>query len=185
MTAVFLWAWDTRGLSPGNYSLQFTLSPDNQTWIETVYLGEPFSGTPQTWQERDTECCRIHYISGTATARDNDRLARIVDERANLAAQQLGYSTALTPDSKDLLDINIISRILGQSGFSGSEMIISYSDENCTAADIGILIQHKLIHRMDAALGGDFHPILFVEGLAVYLTSGHYKVEPVVLQAAI
>ena len=38
---------------------------------------------------------------------------------------------------------------------------------------------------MDAALGGDYRPIMLVEGLAVFLTGGHYEPEPVVLQAAI
>ena len=184
-TAVFLWAWNTRGLSPGDYDLQFSISPDNQTWTETVHLGKPFSGAPQTWQERDTQCCRIHYISGTAAARDIDKLTAIVDQRAKLAAQQLGYSLMQTPDSGDLLDINFVPRILGQGGFTGSEVIIAYSDENYTASDIGIIIQHELIHRIDAILGGDFRPRMLVEGLAVYLTGGHYKVEPIVMQAAI
>ncbi len=185
MTAVFLWSWDTRGLTPGDYSLRFTISPDNQTWTEIVHLGEPPSGMPQTWQERDTECCRIHYISGTAAARDIDRLAQIVDERARIAAQQLGYSLTQTQNPGDLLDINLIPRVLGQGGFTGKEVIISYSDENYTAGELGIIIQHELIHRMDAALGGDYRPIVLVEGLAVYLTGGHYVPEPVVLQAAI
>ncbi len=182
-TAVFLWAWDTRGIPPGDYHLRFTISPDNQVWTEVVHLGEPLSGAAQTWQERDTECCRIHYISATAAARDIDHLAQIVDERARTAARQLGYS--LTQNSGDLLDINLIPRELGQGGFTGKEVIISYSDEDYTAGDIGIIIQHELIHRMDVALGGDYRPILLVEGLAVYLTGGHYEPEPVVLQAAI
>ena len=184
-TAVFLWAWDTRGLSPGDYSLRFTIKPGNLTWTEIVHLGKPFSAASQIWQERDTQCCRIHTISGTAAARDIDHLAAIVDERARLAAQQLGYSLEQGPDSGNLLDINIIPRVLGQGGFTGSEVTVSYGDENYMPSDIGIIIQHELIHRMDAALGGDYRPIMLAEGLAVYLTGGHYKMEPVVSQAAI
>jgi hypothetical protein len=41
-----------------------------------------------------------------------------------------------------------------------------------------------MIHAIDGHLGGDFRPTIFVEGLAVYMTGGHYKPEPLMPQAA-
>jgi hypothetical protein len=41
-----------------------------------------------------------------------------------------------------------------------------------------------MIHDIDGQLGGDFRPTIFVEGLAVYMTGGHYKPEPLMPRAA-
>jgi hypothetical protein len=41
-----------------------------------------------------------------------------------------------------------------------------------------------MIHEIDGHLGGDFRPTIFVEGLAVYMTGGHYKPEPLMPRAA-
>jgi hypothetical protein len=41
-----------------------------------------------------------------------------------------------------------------------------------------------MIHVIDAHLGGDFRPTMFVEGLAVYMSGGHYKPEPLLPRAA-
>jgi hypothetical protein len=41
-----------------------------------------------------------------------------------------------------------------------------------------------MIHAIDVHLGGDFRPTIFVEGLAVYMTGGHYKPEPLMPRAA-
>jgi hypothetical protein len=41
-----------------------------------------------------------------------------------------------------------------------------------------------MIHAIDGHLGGDFRPTIFVEGLAVYMSGGHYKLEPLIPRAA-
>jgi hypothetical protein len=41
-----------------------------------------------------------------------------------------------------------------------------------------------MVHTIDGQLGGDFRPTIFVEGLAVYMTGGHYKFEPLMPRAA-
>jgi hypothetical protein len=49
--------------------------------------------------------------------------------------------------------------------------------------DIESVIQHELVHRIDAELGGELRPTVLVEGLAVYITGGHYKPEPILNRA--
>jgi hypothetical protein len=185
--ATLLWIWDTSHLSPGDYLLQFTLTPGDQTWQETVHLGAPPPGPAPVWLERDTACCRLHYIYGSAAERDINALAQLVEERAHLAASLLGYDLAKGDNlAKEggKLDIDLIPRVLGQGGFTSDEVIVTYSDENYVRSDIGVILQHELTHRIDALLGGDFKPLILMEGLAVYLTGGHYKIEPVLLEAA-
>jgi hypothetical protein len=41
-----------------------------------------------------------------------------------------------------------------------------------------------MIHTLDGQLGGDFRPTILIEGLAVYLSGGHYKLEPFMPRAA-
>ncbi len=185
--AVLLWAWNTQGLAPGDYSLQFTLTPGSVTWRETVQLGAAPAGDSPTWLQRETQCCILHAISGTAAARDMDQLARLVDERAYQVASLLGADLEqliAAPASGGKLDINLIPRVLGQGGFTSSEVTVTYSDDSYIGSDAAIIIQHELTHRIDAMLGGDLRPLILEEGLAVYLTGGHYKIEPVMLQAA-
>ncbi len=175
-----LWAWDTQGLSAGDYQIQYSIRPGGQSWVETIHLAQAPDDIPVTWLERETDCCRIHYLSGTAAARDIDLLAQQVDARARVAAQLLGYQPALPKK----LDVNFVPRVLGQGGFAAEEVTVSYSDESYTGTDAGVLIQHELTHRLDAEMGGDLRPLMWAEGIAVYLTGGHYKPEPVLLRAA-
>ena len=175
-----LWAWDTRELSAGDYQIQYSIEPGGDAWTETVRLNKPPAEAPAAWLERDTLCCRLHFLSGTDAARDVDALAQQVDERAQAAAQRLGYD--LLPQKK--VDVNFVPRVLGQGGFAANEVTVSYADDNYAGTDVGMLIQHELTHRMDAELGGELRPTMWAEGIAVYLTGGHYKPEPVLLRAA-
>lgn len=187
--AVFLWAWDTHGLNPGRYQLQFVFNGGAQTWLESLDLRPAPAGSQPQWIEHDTTCCRLHAISGTAAARDLDQLAPAIDARAQANASRMGYD--LTGNSKNggspptfhKLDIDLIPRVLGQGGFTSDEVIVSYNDHLYIQMDVETVIQHELVHRIDAELGGDLRPTLLAEGLAVYLSGGHYKPEPILGRA--
>lgn len=186
-SAVLLWAWDTRGLPAGDYPLQFTLIPDQTTWQEIVHLQEPYVTSQRVWLERETQCCRLHYISGTDADRDINLLAQVVDERAQKVANWLqneGLDLPKALPGGNKLDVNLIPRVLGQGGFASNEATVSYGDQNYLGNDPAMLIQHELTHRIDASLGGELRPLILAEGLAVYLTGGHYKPEPIFLRAA-
>jgi hypothetical protein len=47
-----------------------------------------------------------------------------------------------------------------------------------------MVIHHELVHILDYRLGGDLRPSLLVEGLAVYVSGGHFKPEPLLPRAA-
>jgi hypothetical protein len=57
-------------------------------------------------------------------------------------------------------------------------------DRNYASTSWALVVHHEMIHAIDGHLGGDFRPTIFVEGLAVYETGGHYKPEPLMPRAA-
>jgi hypothetical protein len=186
----YLWAWNTDGLAPGDYPLRFTLTPGDTAWVETVHLLPAPPGPTATWQLRVTECCNLHYFSGTAAERDIDQLAQTIDARAHLARQALrmddenSKSPQVAGRQKEKIEINLVPRLLGQGGFAAEEITVTYADDNPANTDAGMVIQHELTHILDGQMGGDERPLIFVEGIAVYLTGGHYHPEPVLLRAA-
>lgn len=181
--AVLQWAWDTQGLAPGYYAVEFSLLPGGETWVDSVYLAEGTQIQPR-WLVRETACCRLHYLSGSDAERDMDQLALIIEQQASSVAARLGYYPELRkPAISSKVEINFVPRVLGQGGFTGDEVIISYSDQNYIRTDLAMVVHHELVHRLDAALGAKLRPTMLAEGLAVYLSGGHYKKEPLLLRA--
>lgn len=180
--ATMIWAWDTDGYEPGDYALTFTLEPEGMVWTETVTL-LPQSALPSPepearWKTARSMYCTLHYITGTAAERDLPQLLREADEQARDAVNRMGV------EFTDPITITLLSRVLGHGGFAGDEISISYLDRNYAGSNFGLVLHHEMIHILDARLGGDFRPSLFVEGLAVYQSGGHFKPEALMPRAA-
>jgi hypothetical protein len=188
-----LWAWDTHNFAPGEYRLKYSLLPEDRSWEETVLLDSPAPGPVVKWETRETDCCILHYFSGSDAERDIIRLADMFDDRARMVKERLYYDTYLAasrlkhaqaPAVPAKLQINLIPRLLGQGGFASDEITVTYADENPAVSDVDLIIQHELTHRLDNDLGGENRPLMLMEGLAVYLSGGHYKPEPLFFRAA-
>jgi hypothetical protein len=178
--ATLMWAWDTRGLASGNYTLTYRIHPDGLQGSLTIRL-HPASDRPQAgshWAVAQNDCCLVHYITGTAVERDLDDLLRMLDEQAAMASRSLNVEFG------DPILINLLPRVLGHGGFASDEISVSYLDRNYASNNTAMVIHHELIHILDARLGGELRPTLLVEGLAVYLTGGHFKKEPLMERAA-
>ena len=181
--ATLWWIWNTRDLKPGRYTLTFTRLPDNFTWAETVSL-RPAGQLPPPepdahWASTTTECCKLYYITGTAAERDIATLSQEADAQSAAVADQM--------DSKPnrRIDLVFMSRLVGHGGFTWDGIIyISYLDGNYIGNDIPILFHHEFVHYYDSAKGDNYRPSFFQEGLAVYLSGGHFKPEPLVARAA-
>ncbi len=78
----------------------------------------------------------------------------------------------------------LLPRLLGHGGFASREIAVSYLDRNYMAGDEATILHHEIIHILDSRLGGDLRPSALVEGLAVYLSGGHFKPEPILPRAA-
>lgn len=180
--ATLWWAWNTRDLKPGNYTLTFTRLPDNTTWTETFSL-HPADLVPSPeptahWVSTTTVCCNLYYITGTAAERDIAALSQEADEQSAAVSTQMGSSL------NERINIILISRVVGHGGFTWSGIYTSYLDENYIGNDMSILFHHEFVHYYDGALGGGYLPAMLQEGLAVFLTGGHFKPEPLGPRAA-
>jgi hypothetical protein len=180
--ATMVWAWDTKGMDPGLHMLSFDVKPQAITWTQPVNL-LPANALPPDeatahWASTQTDCCRVFYITNTSSERDLPALTTTIDTQAQDAIQQMeaNFTQPIT--------ITIIPRVLGNGGFTSSEISVSYLDRNYLSNSWSMVVHHEMIHVIDSTLGGDFRPTIFVEGLAVYLTGGHYKPEPLMPRAA-
>ncbi len=180
--AALWWVWNTRDLKPGAYKLTFTVLPSNVHWEETIDL-RPSSQVPAPeadahWASTTTTCCTIYYITGTDAARDISTLSNIADEQSAAVAGQ--FHTQL----KDKITLVFMSRVIGNGGFTLNAVYVSYLDQNYIDNDMNIILHHEFVHVVDGQMGGTFLPPIFEEGLAVYLTGGHFKPEPIAPRAA-
>ena len=180
--ATMLWVWDTRGLEPGSHTLAFTVQPSGPTWTETVTL-QPESAVPAPeprahWAIARSKCCVLNYITGTAAERDLPSLLTQADEQANDAIQHMGI------DFSAPITVTLVPRLLGQGGFANGEITVSYLDRNYGSSNFTLILHHEMIHTLDGRLGGELRPTLLQEGLAVYMSGGHYKPEQQLPRAA-
>jgi hypothetical protein len=180
--ATIPWAWDTAGLTPGDYTLNFAVLPDGPAWSEVIHLHptadlplpEPFA----RWETVETACCRLHFITGTEAERDLDEIVMAANAAARKASQQVGIWFERS------VSITLVPRVVGHGGFASDEIYISYLDRNYAGNDLPQVLLHEMIHVLDGQLGGELRPSILVEGLAVYLSGGHFKREPIFPRAA-
>lgn len=184
------WAWQLPSLS-GTEQLTLTLHvppgipdpdlsdnvlivPVNLLSLDALVPPEP--GT--RWTSAETTGFRLYYLTGTAAERD--LTAIIAEARAAYADV-----TAHFAPGDALVDIYLLDRVIGQGGYASSEWVaISYTNRQYTPVNLGMVLRHELVHRLDNALGCDAGPSLLREGLAVYVSGGHYVVESVPHKAA-
>lgn len=177
--ATFWWTWDTENLPAGEHTVSFSILPDGKSWHETIELlpteERPFAQA--SWVSTTTECCTLAYITGTAAERDIDILKKIVDELAVQANERL------QSENKSNINITFMPRLLGHGGFVSNGIYVTYMDGNITGNITNQVILHEMVHSMDRSLGGKLLPAMLVEGLAVYLSGGHFKNEALLPRA--
>ncbi len=180
--AALIWAWDTKTFSPGAHTISYGVTPQGYAWTDQVTLlpasDMPAKQAEAKWAETKTQCCTVFYITETASQRDLSSLSALVDAQAQDAIQKMSSNFS------EPITITLLSRLLGNGGFTSTEISVSYLDRNYASTDWALVVHHEMIHAIDGHLGGDFRPTIFVEGLAVYMTGGHYKPEPLMPRAA-
>ena len=183
MQATFNWVWDTTHLESGEYQFEFAVQPDGPTWKETVTLLPAVkvpSPEPQArWETIVLECCEVHFITGTEFARNLPELLDLIEQQAKDAVQRIGI------EFDERIPITALPRVLGHGGFASNEIYVSYSDSNYAGNDLSQVLHHEMIHILNGRLGGEVRPPLLVEGLAVYLSDGHFKKEPLHQKAGV
>jgi hypothetical protein len=180
--ATFFWVWDTAGLEAGPHTLTFSLLPGEFSWAETVSLlpaaEVPYPEPDASWENITSDCCIIHYITGTDAHRDIETLAEMADTEAAKVEERFG---ALFEQK---IPLTFLPRVLGHGGFASDGLYVSYLDQNYAGSATRQVVYHEMVHWLDFQQGGDLRPSILVEGLAVYLSGGHFKEEPILPRAA-
>jgi hypothetical protein len=180
-------ALDTTNLS-GHHMLKLTTADGrlNETYSFEVLPADqrPANEEGAAWMVNETNCCKLHYISETAAARDIEFIA----EHFQQGAKDFARITGTTIDPK--LDVYIIDRIWGNGGFGGNgEVVISYTDRFYGPSIGGVGLEttarHEFTHAAGIGLKMTGNGVNFSgEGLAVYVAGGHYKPEPLAERGA-
>ncbi len=180
--ATLEWFWDTAGVEAGAHDVSISISPWDVTWTETIMLmPRELMGYPEAeaeWLVEESDCCLVYYLSNTAADRDILALVESADEQAQDVINKFGI------DFTEPIEIILMSRVIGHGGFAAGEINISYLDRNYAGSDFDLVLHHEMVHILDARLGGELRPSILAEGLAVYLTGGHFKPEPLMPRAA-
>ncbi len=182
--AVFEWAWDTANQT-GDHEIRVVLdeadtlqqgdeNPDNNvvvfpTTVRAATL-RPTADAAAEWVTAETSCCVAHVVSDTAAARDFNMLLDELERSVQLAANRLNVTATRK------LEVYFIDRVVGQGGFAGSDMVVSYVDRPYAGGGLRELLVHEAVHVLDQ----EFAPRRIsplAEGLAVWVTGGHYKAE--------
>ncbi|MEM7117463.1 MAG: hypothetical protein AAF614_33835 [Chloroflexota bacterium] len=188
---VFEWAWNTTDLV-GEHEVRVVLDrddtiqvgdedPTNNQVSFTVLVRDRGDLPPDeqnaTWVTAETSCCTIHTISGTAAYRDLPELSAAVETAVSTAAARLNE----TPDRK--INIYFVERVIGQGGYAGSAIVVSYLDRQYAGNGLNELLVHEAAHIIDQQFAP--HRLQFLaEGLAVWTANGHYKNEDLVQRNA-
>ena len=180
--ATFYWVWDTRGLKSGVHTLTFSVRPAGLTWNEDVSL-LPVADVPSPepdahWETAESACCTIYYVSGTDAARDIESLKAIADADATDVAQRIGVKFT------DKIPLTFLPRVLGQGGFTSNAIYVSYLDQNYAGSTAKQIVHHEMVHWLDAQIRAKARLSMLQEGLAVYFSDGHFKIEPIPARAA-
>ncbi len=181
------WAWDTRGLKgvgvvtvwldPADRIQVGDEDPTNNVVTLTVPLLHPSRLPPveaaASWITRTSDCCVIHYLSGTAADRDMPAILATTDRAVQSVQAQLDARLSQP------LQVYLIDRVIGQGGYAGAALALSYLDRDYTAVDLETIMRHEATHVLDRTMGGEAVPSLLREGLAVWIAGGHYRQEPI------
>ena len=174
-------ALDTHSLT-GIHTLHISTADQvvNQSYLFEVLPASqrPAIENTAVWMEYKIHCCTMHYLSGTAAARDIDFIAAHFQNAAEY------ISTLSGEDVNAKLDIYLIDRMLGNGGFGGNgQLLVSYTDRYygpvVGAVGLDTLARHEISHTVDIfhlANSGDGIDFNY-EGLAVFIAGGHYKPE--------
>lgn len=188
---LFEWAWDTTD-GTGEHLVHVILdrydtvtlgdeNRDNNQVTLTVPVLDPQTLPPNernaTWVLAETDCCFIHVVSGTAAYRDLPDLSVQVETAVQQAAARL------EEELNRKIDIYLIDRVIGQGGYAGNSVVISYLDRQYASRGFEQVLIHEAVHIIDRQFAPD-RITFMAEGLAVWGSGGHYKPEDIEQRAA-
>lgn len=175
--AVFYWILDTTVNNPGFLQFVFTVPEMGLTWTDGIHLLPTPDNRTSEWAVVHSACCTIHTLTGSDAENDIEKIMQILDERTEIAFSQ--FLPGQSSDRNTITDpfsIVLIPIVVGHGGFATHEAVMTYSERNWAGIEFEILAHHEIVHVIDRQINTEGpRPSLFVEGIAVYLSGGHYK----------
>ncbi len=184
--AIFYWFLNTEYFQPGFIRFRFTIPDLEETWTAGINLLPTPPDRGARWETVHTDCCTLHYISGTDAAQDIESLQAVVQQEVSSALTQF-FPDGIPSDFalEHPLILNIVPIAVGHGGFASDEAVVTYSHRNWLGSNFATLIHHEIVHVLDRQLNDEGpRPRLLSEGLAVYLSGGHYQPEDIVSRGA-
>lgn len=188
---LFEWAWDTTD-ETGEHLVHVILDrydtvtagdenrENNQVELSVSVL-DPLTLPPNernaTWVSAETNCCTIHVVSGTAAYRDLPELLVQVETAVQQAALRLEEELSRK------IDVYLVDRVIGQGGYAGNAVVISYLDRQYASRGFEQVLIHEAVHIIDRQFAPE-RITFMAEGLAVWGSGGHYKPEDIDQRAA-
>jgi hypothetical protein len=175
--AVFYWFFDTHETEPGFLDFLFSLPARDISWTQGVHLLPDSGSRDAAWSVSYSQCCTLHYLTGTDAEADLAQITETVEERSAIALSQFAAAGVLDESPlTEPLSIVLIPVVVGHGGFATDEAVLTYAHDNWTGIEFGILAHHEMVHVIDRLVNTEGpRPAIFVEGLAVYLSGGHYQ----------
>lgn len=175
--ASFYWIADTQALDPGFLSFQFTIPVLEVSWTEGIHLLPNPGNRTAEWSVSHSPCCTVQYLTGTDAQNDLMEITAVLEKRSALALAQFAEAGVLSENPlTEPLPIVLIPVVIGHGGFATDEAVLTYTHRNWTGIDFEILAHHEIVHVIDRLINTEGpRPSILVEGLAVYLSGGHYR----------
>jgi hypothetical protein len=175
--AEFYWILDTDSFQPGYIQFRFEIPEVNRSWQEGINLLPPKIGESQGWAFVETNWGQIYFVEGTDAARDITQIQEIVEETIDETLNQF-FPDGIPQENplKDDINLVLVPAIIGHGGFATDMAVVTYTDRNWVGSSFETIIHHELVHVLDRKLNNDGpRPSILSEGIAVYLSGGHYR----------
>lgn len=176
---MFASAIDTTGLL-GDHMLRVEATVDGSSIeVSQAFTVHPDSQRPPQersarWVPVEAGCCTVYVLESTAADRDIALLTSIIEDTTDEVEQRFGLEIA--PIDLVLLDV-----LWGNGGYAGGEVAISYLDRDFgprTADTVALTFVHEFTHAISRSLDGTHTPWPLNEAMAVFITGGHFKDQP-------
>src|SRR5690606_14267593 len=119
---------------------------NNQVAIPVVVqdaAAKPAAERSATWGTAETDCCVVRVVSGTAAYRDLTELLAQIDTAVSQSTNIMGISV------EDKLDIYLVDRVIGQGGYAGNDVVVSYLDRQYASQGFYQVMVHESTHILD------------------------------------
>ncbi len=144
------------------------------------------AGIEPAWVISQTKRFRFHYPANSAAERDRFEIGALAES----ALDQI--QSALETEFDGQMSIYLVPRVFWQGGaaYGDKVQLISYLDRSYTGVETWSYFTHEGTHALAQDLlqpkeEGDGPDGVLVEGLAVWVSGGHYRQEPLDAWAAV